>query len=114
QLLRRLRLLLWPPYALHCKARALLNLGRVAEARATLMDARDEAATLPSRHAWWRILGTLVELETREGNRDDAEKWRHEAEEVIRYIADHAGSPELRSTFLSLPDVRALVAQVEG
>ncbi|MCZ7570592.1 MAG: adenylate/guanylate cyclase domain-containing protein [Ardenticatenaceae bacterium] len=70
--------------------------------------AHAEAGALGSRRTSWPILFALSELEIRRGNLAEAETLRRQAREVVEYIADHAGTLELRAAFLNLPPVRAV------
>ncbi len=81
------------PEALLLEAAALRSVGRGAEARASLDEARDLATSLGARWTLWRVLAAL-------GARRDASA-------IVRDIADRAG--EFRASFLALPEVRALI-----
>jgi hypothetical protein len=50
----------------------------------------------------WQILAALSEIEI-----DQRATLRQQAQEIVTFIADHC-PPELRESFLSLPNVRAL------
>jgi hypothetical protein len=43
------------------------------------------------------------------GEAEQAEALRREAREIVTFIAEHAGSAELRTSFLTRPSVRAVV-----
>jgi tetratricopeptide (TPR) repeat protein len=90
---------------LYLKGLALLALGQSDAARQTLLEARAEAEALTSRRTLWRILYALGEIEAARGNAAEAQSLRQQAREIIQYIADHS-PPELRQTFLNLPEVR--------
>ncbi|MFQ5855112.1 MAG: tetratricopeptide repeat protein [Anaerolineae bacterium] len=102
------------PQALHVQGQALLALDETEEAQARLAEARAEAKVLGSRRMLWQILATLAEIEAQRGQVAEAENLRAQAREVIRFIVDHAGRPELRATFLNLPDVRAVLEDSTG
>jgi hypothetical protein len=53
----------------------------------------------------WRILALQAELA---GDPAQAEALLAQARAIIATIADHAGSPELRASFLARPAVRAV------
>ena len=94
--------------ALHLKGKALLAQGRLDDAQPVLADARAAAESIGSRRALWSILLALSEIEAQRGNQAEAETLRGLARAIVDYIAEHAGSAELRATFLNLPDVRAV------
>ena len=94
------------PDALGFKGKALLALGRVDEARAVLDEARAEAEAIGSRRALWPILTALSRIETQQGRVGEAESLRDQARQHVDFIAEQAGSPELRASFLNLPRVR--------
>ena len=50
----------------------------------------------------------LADLEEAHGRHDDALASRRRAQEIVTYIADHAGSDDLRDSFVALPEVRRL------
>jgi tetratricopeptide (TPR) repeat protein len=93
---------------LRLKGQALIGSGQWDEGYRTLAEARAEAESLGSRRVLWRILACLAETAEARGRRDQAQAFRREALEVIRFIADHTGSDELASSFLGTPAVRAL------
>jgi tetratricopeptide (TPR) repeat protein len=96
--------------ALYLKGRALLGQGQTEQAYQALQEARAEAEALNSRRILWEILFTLSQIEAERGNTAEAQDLRRQAREVVAYIADHAGSPELRASFLGLPKVRAVLS----
>jgi tetratricopeptide (TPR) repeat protein len=93
--------------ALHLKSRALLRQGRNAEAYTTLQAARAVAQAITSRRIAWHIDMALSEFEMQRGNTNEAQALRAEARDVIAYIAEHC-PPELRASFLGLPEVKAV------
>ena len=96
------------PYARRLKGQALMGLGRISEAREVLGEARTEAETMGPRRALLPILSAFTQLELQDGNPAEAANLRQQAWEVVEYIADHAGTPELRASFLSSPQVHEL------
>ena len=95
--------------ALHFKGKALLAQGRVEAARAAWMEARAEAEALGSRRVLWPVLAALAEIEAGRGNHAEAQMLRQQVREIIAYIADHC-PPDLRASFLNLPDVQAVMS----
>ncbi len=95
------------PDALLIQAKASRALGETAQAMELLHQARAEAEGMQSRRLLWQIDATLSEMESERGNNADAEKFREQAREVIEYIAAHT-PPDLRDSFLNLPQVRAV------
>ena len=87
--------------ALWLKGKACLVLGRVGQARDALEAAKTVAEDTDERTILWQILATLIEIETTSNNEPEAEKLRQQAQEIITYIADHAGTAELRASFLA-------------
>lgn len=104
------------PDALHLKARALLKQGsnRAEEVRTTLERARAEAKALGSRRSLWPILMTLGDLQRHFGDRDQAQALQRQAGEILDYIARHIETPELRTSFLGLPQVAAVLRAWPG
>jgi tetratricopeptide (TPR) repeat protein len=98
---------------LFVRARALLALDQREDAWVALQAARQEAEALSSRRVLWRILAATADLAGERGDREAVARLRVEAQAVVGYIADHTGSEDLRSTFLSQPAVRAILASAE-
>ncbi len=100
------------PDAILLRGQSLWALGRNSEARETLMEAHGEAKAQGSRRSLGLILIALVEIETQRGNHAAAEELRNQARKIVAYVADHAGSPELRESFLRQPRVAAVHTEV--
>ena len=98
------------PDMLRCKGEALFGLGRITEAKATLEEALAEAEKQGSRRALWSILPALARLAAHTGATTDAEALCLRAKEIIAYIADHAGTPELRSAYLNSTKMKGLMS----
>ena len=96
------------PNVLCVKALALRKNGNVDEAWTLLKEARGEAENTHARWILWRILAALAEIENERGNYEQAQALRAQAREVIAYIVEHT-PPELRESFLNVPDVRAVM-----
>jgi tetratricopeptide (TPR) repeat protein len=93
---------------LYLKGKALIAQNRTDEAHDALAAARAEAEALGARRGLWPILAALAEIEDGRGCTPEARTLRQQAREVITHIADHC-PPDLRSSFLGLPDVRAVL-----
>jgi predicted ATPase/class 3 adenylate cyclase len=98
------------PYGLFDKGRALAALGRLEEAEQVLKEANRMAEQLGSRRIWWKCLASLAEVTARRGDQAQAEIYRGQGREITDFIAEHAGSEELRDSFLSLPEVQRVYA----
>ncbi len=109
--LRQFKVRAWLPHALQYKGRALLGQGRTDEAHDLLIEARAEAEALGSRRILWEILYALSQVEARRGSDADAQRLRQQAREIVEFIAGHTGSPELRQSFLNLPDVQNVMRE---
>lgn len=96
------------PLLLYLTARAHLGLEQSAAAFEALSRARRMAGRMKQRVTLWRILALLADLEEAHGRHDDALASRRRAQEIVVYIADHAGNDDLRDSFLALPEVRRL------
>jgi hypothetical protein len=59
----------------------------------------------------WQILAILTTIEP---NPIKAERLRQQAQEMIEYIAAHTPTPELRASFLALPDVAAVFEPISN
>jgi hypothetical protein len=58
----------------------------------------------------WRILAAQADIAERLGSPEEAEGLRDEAREIVAFIADNAGSEELRASFLASPDANSLLS----
>jgi hypothetical protein len=57
----------------------------------------------------WQILASLGQVEAMRGDAKQAESRRQQAAAIIATIADHTPGPELRESFLSQPQVKAVL-----
>jgi tetratricopeptide (TPR) repeat protein len=97
----------WRPFradGLYARARALLGLGRIEEARQALLEARMEAEALGARGVLWEILALWSDLEAQYGDATKARQAHTQARDIVEYIAAHS-PPDLRASFLNLPAV---------
>jgi len=101
------------PYVLYYKGKALLsqNSTSLDEASQVLREARAGAESIGLQPALWMILAALADVETRRGNQAEARALRAQARKVVATIAEHAGMPELRASFLNLPDVKSVMRE---
>jgi len=99
--------------ALLVRGRALAAGGRADEAQAALEAARAEAEAVGSRRMLWLILAQLAALAEHRGDSTDARALAGQAAGIIDDIAEHAGSDELRESFLKRPEVRQTLATAE-
>jgi hypothetical protein len=108
--LRRHGLRAYLPAALRRRAQALL--GSEAPDRAQAWRDLSEACTLAeqmgARRSLWPALADLAVLERQRGRHAQAAVLLARARDMAAYIADHAGSGELRRSFLATPAVRRL------
>jgi tetratricopeptide (TPR) repeat protein len=95
--------------ALYLRAHALLGLGQNKAAQASLQAARAEATATGSHTDLWPILMSLSRLEA---DPSAADQLRRQAQEIVQSIADHTPTPELRASFLALPQVRRVFEPV--
>jgi tetratricopeptide (TPR) repeat protein len=93
-------------YALYLQGLALQGSGQEDAARARFLEARAAAEAVGSRRTLWRILHALSQIEE---DPSEAERLRHRAREIVRFIVDHIDQIDLRASFLSLPEVRAVL-----
>jgi predicted ATPase/DNA-binding SARP family transcriptional activator len=94
------------PDVLDLLGQALFKLGRIEEARTRFMEARDEAEAMGAKGSLWSILFHLSLLETEP---EAAAQLHQNAREIVEFIANNAGRPSFRKSFLNLPEVRAVI-----
>jgi class 3 adenylate cyclase/tetratricopeptide (TPR) repeat protein len=88
--------------------RAQFAAGDHESANAALHAARQQAEAVGQQRVLWSILALQAELAAQAGDTAQAEALLTQARAIIAAIADRAGSPELRASFLARPAVRAI------
>jgi type III secretion system FlhB-like substrate exporter len=91
------------PEALYLRGQILMAMGQTEAAHETLLEAQAKAEAVGSRRMLWQILFVLSQLETDPAT---AERLHRQAVEIVEYIAGHISDPELRASFLGLPQVQ--------
>jgi tetratricopeptide (TPR) repeat protein len=91
--------------ALWLQGKACLALEKVEQASDALQEAVLAAEYTGERTVLWQVLAMLADLKTMSGNELEAKKLRERSLEIVSYIADHAGSDDLRASFLAQPAV---------
>jgi tetratricopeptide (TPR) repeat protein len=91
--------------ALYLQGQILQTIGQTDAARESLREAQTVAEALGSQRILWRVLIALSRLEA---NPTEAEHRRQKAQDIVEYIADNTPTPELRASFLELPEVQAV------
>jgi ATP/maltotriose-dependent transcriptional regulator MalT len=109
--IRRFDYRIYLPDALYLRSQTLLAAGRAEEAGDSLQEAYREAEALQARWALWQVLAGQAKIEAERGNIADAESLRAQAGELVTYIADRAGSNQLRASFLARVDVQAVLQE---
>jgi class 3 adenylate cyclase/tetratricopeptide (TPR) repeat protein len=102
---------LYLPESLLLRGKALLALNEPEAARAAFLEAQKVGEKTGAKRMLWQVLWELSQLDTAVGNATNAGLYRQQAQEIVTYIADHTGSEELRASFLSLPEVRSVLAK---
>ncbi len=91
---------------LYWRARGQQAAGDSAAAEATLGRAQAQAEAIGQQRMLWQILALQAALTDEPAQ---AEALLAQARAIVLSIADHAGSPELRASFLARPAVRAVI-----
>jgi tetratricopeptide (TPR) repeat protein len=97
------------PNGLYYYGIALQSVDRRSEARSAFEEAvllADELQIHPIR---WKVRAALAGL----SGAEEARRWRTEAGQVVRFLAEHAGSPELKASFVALPEVCQVLAEAK-
>jgi predicted ATPase len=97
------------PDSYYFMGRALWALERPETAYEAIVKARAAAEEIGACRILYQILDVLAEMEASRGNVVEAAALREQAQEVVSYIADHAGGEELRASFMALPEVQAVL-----
>ncbi|MCH7737674.1 MAG: AAA family ATPase [Chloroflexi bacterium] len=97
------------PDMLRFRGEALVGLGRLEEAQTALDQALAEAETQGSRRALCNILPALADLAGRRSDPDRAKELRLRAGEMVSFMADQAGSEEMRAMFMNSAKIKRLM-----
>lgn len=96
------------------QSKALLALGQLEEARRLLLEEQALIKDYRSHRNLWEILGLLSQVEARLGNEEEARALSQQESQEIVTLADNFLPPDLRESFLNLPQVRAALDQGSG
>jgi len=96
------------PMALLLKSKALAALGRWDEARQAVEVGMQTAVSTNNRYLHWQLVAFQSRLQTQQGNHEEAEALRRQAETIVNEIAANC-PPDLQETFLSMPEVTAVL-----
>ncbi|MCI0580041.1 MAG: protein kinase [Chloroflexi bacterium] len=91
---------------LRWRGQTLLAMGRLAEAEACLVEARNVAVHFGARYRLWQVFWPLYQARLKLGKQEQAAQLVEEAGEVFAYLLDHLPEPALRAAFTALPGVR--------
>jgi tetratricopeptide (TPR) repeat protein len=95
---------------LRLRGRALLALGRLAEAEAALREGHDLAQSQPSYRSRWLLCLDLADLASARTDPAAHDHWRAEARAALEALLDRLTRPDLRGPFLAQPEVQATLA----
>ena len=95
------------PEGLFRKGKAQVRNGEKQSARSSLEAARLAAEKLGSRLLSWQILAALAEVEP---DMQKSAAWKAQGREAVQFIADHISSDEVRSSFMQLEGISALLS----
>jgi class 3 adenylate cyclase/tetratricopeptide (TPR) repeat protein len=99
------------PAALLLKSRELIASERPEEADSLLREARSRAEDMGYRRLLWEIDRELSGVAADRGDVGEAAALRAEAASIISAITETIDDAELRTSFLALPDVAAVLAE---
>jgi tetratricopeptide (TPR) repeat protein len=100
---------------LRLRARALQALRRLDEAEAALRESLALAQAQPSYHSLWVVCQDLAQLARARGDHPAADRWQAEARAHLQAHLDRLTRPDLRASFLKLPEVQsALLTSPSG
>ncbi|MEM7346451.1 MAG: hypothetical protein AAF485_19595 [Chloroflexota bacterium] len=94
---------------LYLKGCLLLRQQNLDEAARTLNASYQESKALKARYLLWQILFELGQVELLQNQLDTAHNYFEEARSVINNIALNIEDPNLRASFLGLPNVQAVL-----
>jgi hypothetical protein len=97
------------PGILYLQARVELAGGHKEEAYRMLSNALALSDEMGARREVWEMCAALSNLEAERGNESASVQFDQRACHEAMFIAEHAGTPGLRQTFLSRADVQLVV-----
>jgi tetratricopeptide (TPR) repeat protein len=92
---------------LRLRGRALLALGRLAEAEAALQEGYALAQAQHSVHNLWRLSQALATVARARADFPAASRWQAESHAHLQTLIERLTRPDLRQSFLLLPEVQA-------
>lgn len=92
------------------QGRALLELGRLQEARRAFEKAHQECLETGSRRLLWKVLFGQARACTALGDEQGAQALRREASGEVRRLSASIGRPDLKQAFEQIPEVRELLS----
>ncbi len=95
--------------ALYLKSQALQATGHEQMAYHLLLTARTDALALNAQHCLWPVLLTLGQFEAQHGRYQQAQEIWQEARAIVSALADKITDPCLRASFLTTPQVQAVL-----
>jgi class 3 adenylate cyclase/tetratricopeptide (TPR) repeat protein len=112
QLLEEISLFGWihNPEIMNRKADALIGLGRFNEALQILTEARSLAEKLDAKHHLWTILSSLSNVSSQLDQHSEADMYREQAQEIVKFIAERLAKIDLKDAFMKQPRVKKLFA----
>jgi class 3 adenylate cyclase/tetratricopeptide (TPR) repeat protein len=111
QKIRRDGVLSYLPEKLLLRARILCSAGQSQGAYEALVEAHGLALEQGARSMLWQICGQLARMEEEKGNLAQAETIYGDGRAAVDTIAAHAGSDELRASFLAQPEVQTILGK---
>jgi len=98
------------PEKLLIKAKIMCKLDRHDQAFHVLKEAHALALEYNARPLLWQVCQQLAKMETQKGNAAEQQALHEQARVAIDFIANHAGRPDLRRSFLAIADVQSIIS----
>jgi hypothetical protein len=95
--------------SLWLQANAWLAMRQIGRARESLLEAKEVAEAIGERSSLWRILATLLEVESMGGDVPTPEIYKQQLRQIVSYISDHANSDDIRTSFLAQPVLKRIL-----
>lgn len=88
--------------------------GKKEEAYQALCNTLATSDEMGGHRGVWEMCWALSALETERGNGSVATQLKERTCNEVAFIADHAGTPEMREIFLSRPDVQMAMEESQS
>ena len=97
------------PSVLNILGETLLQLGQLDKATTAFNDSQAHTKKTGAKHRVWPALWGLSRIAQQQGQTEKADHLRQQAADILHFIAEHTGSPDLHQKFLARPHLQPIL-----